>query len=240
VTASVDLMSSAPRVLIVEDDRSLAGLMAGFLGEAGYEVVLAYDGEQALRRLRSDVPDLALLDLGLPRLSGDDLSHGILAEADLPVIIVTGRRDPREVARFLDMGAQDYITKPFAKEELLGRVRAVLRRGMGSEPVHLDDVVVDVRNHEASVHGRRLDLTPIELGLFARLARGRLVPIRDLLRAGWQGAREVDPELLRGPLYRLRVKLAAADSGLDVENVRGVGYRLCRRTALTHAAASEG
>lgn len=215
----------AARILFVEDERSLVGIMALFLGGAGYEVAIAYEGESALRRLRAEPPDLVLLDLGLPNISGEEVYRAI-EERGIPIVVVTGRRDAREVARFLEMGAEDYLTKPFAKEELIGRVRAVLRRA--GPRLRLDDVVVDLRTYEARVNGRLLDLTPVEFALFACLSRGGLVTISELLRAGWRGER-ADRDLVRGPMYRLRSKLAAAGSDLDVENVRTVGYRLTRR-----------
>ncbi len=218
----------AARVLIVEDERSLVGMMALFLGEAGYEVAIAYDGESALRRMRADLPDLVLLDLGLPSISGEEVYRAI-EEHGIPIVVVTGRRDARDVARFLEMGAEDYVTKPFAKEELIGRVRAVLRRA--GPHLRLDDVVVDLRTYEARVNGSLLDLTPVEFALFASLSRGGLVTIADLLRAGWRGGR-ADRDLVRGPMYRLRAKLEAAGSDLTVENVRTVGYRLARRNAV--------
>src|SRR5579859_4601450 len=207
-------------------------MMAMFLGEAGYEVAIAYDGESAIRRMNVEAPDLVLLDLGLPRMTGEDLYRAI-EDRGTPVIIVTGQRDASEIARFLEMGVQDYVTKPFAKEELIGRVRAVLRRAGPRRQVR--NVVVDVRRYEARVGGRLLDLTPVEFALFACLSRGGLVPTAELLRAGWRGA-AVERDLLRGPMYRLRSKLAAAGSDLDVENVRTVGYRLARRGAAVESA----
>ncbi len=227
-------LERAARILIVEDERSLVGMMAMFLGEAGFEVAIAYDGESAVRRLRADAPDLVLLDLGLPGIPGEDVYRAV-EDQGTPVVVVTGRRDATDLARFLEMGAQDYLTKPFAREELVGRVRAVLRRT--GPRLRFDDVVVDLRAYEARVGGRLLELTPIEFALFACLSRGGLVPIAELLSAGWRGAR-VDRDLLRGPMYRLRAKLAAAGSGIDVENVRTVGYRLTRRSELQAGPAS--
>jgi DNA-binding response OmpR family regulator len=216
------------RILIVDDDRSQVGVLAMLLGDAGYEFVTAYDGETALRRIREDLPDLVLLDLGLPRVSGDEVARTIAERALAPVIILTGRKEPREIARFLDLGVDDYVAKPFSREELLARVRATLRR---ASRVHgsssLDSLTVDLGSFEARVHGRRLALTPTEFRLLARLTRGGVASRGVLLRAGWPDQKdEVRVELLRGPIRRLRAKLAAAGCDLHLENVRGMGYRL--------------
>ena len=219
------------RILIVDDERSLVGVVAMVLGDAGYEFVTAYDGETALRRIRDDPPDLVLLDLGLPRLSGDEVARTIVERALAPVIILTGRREPDEIARFLDLGVDDYVSKPFTPTELLARVRATLRRAVrvhGSR--HLDGLTVDPASFEARVHGRRLALTPTEFRLLGRLVRGGVISNKSLLRAGWPGHHdELRADVLRAPIRRLRSKLASAGSGLRVENLRGVGYRLAPR-----------
>ena len=219
------------RILIVDDERSLVGVVAMVLGDAGYEFVTAYDGETALRRIRDDPPDLVLLDLGLPRLSGDEVARTIVERALAPVIILTGRREPDEIARFLDLGVDDYVSKPFTPTELLARVRATLRRAVrvhGSR--HLDGLTVDPASFEARVHGRRLALTPTEFRLLGRLVRGGVISNKSLLRAGWPGQHdELRADVLRAPIRRLRSKLASAGSGLRVENLRGVGYRLAPR-----------
>jgi two-component system response regulator MprA len=172
-----------------------------------------------------------LLDLGLPRLSGDEVARTIVERALAPVIILTGRKEPGEIARLLDLGVDDYVSKPFAPMELLARVRSTLRRAVrlhGSS--HLDGLTVDPVSFEARVHGRRLGLTPTEFRLLSRLVRGGVISNKSLLRAGWPDQRdELRADLLRAPIRRLRSKLAAAESDLGVENLRGVGYRLAPR-----------
>ncbi len=223
------------RILIVDDERSLVGVLAMVLGDAGYEFVTAYDGETALRRIRDDPPDLVLLDLGLPRLSGDEVARTIVERALAPVIVLTGRKEPAEIARFLDLGVDDYVSKPFTPTELLARVRATLRRAVrvhGSS--QLDGLTVDRASFEARVHGRRLALTPTEFRLLGRLVRGGVISNRNLLRAGWpQQPDELRADLLRAPIRRLRSKLAAAGSDLRVENLRRVGYRLASNAPRT-------
>src|SRR3989442_14136195 len=209
----------------------MVGMVAMLLGSESYEVVTAYDGEAALRKVRDDAPDLVILDMQLPRMSGDEVCRRIRETSALPIIMLTGRKEEEEKARLLDLGADDYLTKPFGKKELVARVRAVLRRASGGdrrrEAVAVGGLVVDPSRHGASVHGKRLDLTPIEFRLLERLARraGEVVAKHELLRAGWPDEREPDPEWLKPHLARLRAKLAAVGAPLP-DNVRGVGYRL--------------
>jgi DNA-binding response OmpR family regulator len=228
IAAEVGEPRGRARILIVDDERALVGVVAMLLGDAGYEFVTAYDGETALRRIRDDPPDLVLLDLGLPRLSGDEVARTIVERSLAPVIILTGRKEPSEIARFLDLGVDDYLSKPFTPTELLARVRATLRRAVrvqGSS--RLDGLTVDPAGFEARVHGRPFVLTPTEFRLLARLVRGGVISNKNLLRAGWPVQHdELQADVLRAPIRRLRAKLEAAGSDLRVENLRGVGYRL--------------
>jgi DNA-binding response OmpR family regulator len=204
IAGKIDGPRTRARILIVDDERSFVGVVAMLLGDAGFEFITAYDGETALRRIRDDAPDLVLLDLELPRVSGDEVARSIVEHARIPVIILTGRKDAHDVARFLDLGVDDYVAKPFARQELLARVRATLRR---ATRVHgrasLDGLTVDIATFEARVHER------------------------DAPARAWPEPHdELDPDLLRGPIRRLRAKLTAAGSNIRLESVRGVGYRL--------------
>ena len=219
------------RVLVVDDDPAMVGMVTMLLGSEGYEVSTAYDGEVALRRVREDAPALVLLDLNLPRMGGDEICRRIRASGTTPVIMLTGRKEEEDKARLLDLGADDYLTKPFGKKELLARVRAVLRRATPrpttGERVEWGSLAVDPRYFAATANRRTLALTPIEFRLLERLVRrgGEIVTREELLRAGCPDEREPDPEWLKPHLARLRAKLAEADAPLP-ENVRGVGYRL--------------
>jgi DNA-binding response OmpR family regulator len=218
-------------ILVVDDEPAMVGMVAALLGEEGYQIVTAYDGETALRRHADERPDLVILDRRLPRLSGDDVCRGIRAVANTPILMLTGEKGSEERARLLDLGADDYLEKPFSKKELSARVRALLRRA--PSPVRADvatlvgRLAVDARAHRASVNNEALDLTPTEFRLLAALAArpGELVDRRSLLRAGWPEERDPDPEWLKAHLARLRSKLVAAGAP-DLVNVRGVGYRL--------------
>ncbi|HUG55764.1 MAG TPA: response regulator transcription factor [Candidatus Limnocylindrales bacterium] len=220
-----------PTVLIVDDDRAMVGMVAALLGEEGLDLITAYDGEAALRRHTEEAPDLVILDRRLPRLDGDEVCRRIRQTATTPILMLTGERGTEERAKLLDLGADDYLEKPFGKRELAARVRALLRRSAPaarpSAATSIGALRVDPRAHQASVDGAPLSLTPIEFRLLAALAArpGDVVDRRGLLRAGWPDERDPDPEWLKAHLARLRAKLQSAGAPLP-ENVRGVGYRL--------------
>jgi DNA-binding response OmpR family regulator len=218
-------------ILVVDDEPAMVGMVGALLGEEGYQIVTAYDGEVALRRHADERPDLVILDRRLPRMSGEEVVRGIRAVANTPILMLTGEKGTEERAKLLDLGADDYLEKPFGRKELSARVRALLRRA--SSPVRADVTAnvgrlsIDARTHRASVNGETLDLTPTEFRLLAALAArpGEVVDRRMLLRSGWPDERDPDPEWLKAHLARLRSKLQAAGAP-DLANVRGVGYRL--------------
>lgn len=218
-------------ILIVDDDRAMVGMVAALLGEEGYDVATAYDGEQAIRRHRDDQPDLVILDRRLPRVDGDEVCRQVRASGDTPILMLTGEKGSEERAKLLDAGADDYLEKPFAPKELRARVRALLRRGGGTRraaaPAQIEGLLVDPKTHSARANGKPLPLTPTEFRLLAALATraGEVVDRRTLLRAAWPDERDPDPEWLKAHLARLRTKLEAGGAPLPV-NVRGVGYRL--------------
>ncbi len=218
-------------VLVVDDERALVGMVASLLGEEGYEVVTAYDGETALRRHADESPDLVILDRKLTRLSGDEVCRRIRAVSSTPILMLTGERGADERSKLLDLGADDYLEKPFSSKELRSRVRALLRRAAPANAARAATSVgrlrVDPKTHLASVEGRALDLTPTEFRLLAALVArpGEVLERRALLRAGWPEERDPDPEWLKAHLARLRSKLDGAGAP-TLANVRGVGYRL--------------
>jgi DNA-binding response OmpR family regulator len=218
-------------VLIVDDDRALVGMVASLLGAEGYDLLTAYDGETALRRHGEELPDLVILDRNLPKMSGDEICRRIRAVAQTPILMLTGEKGEDERVKLLDLGADDYLEKPFGRKELLARVRALLRRAPRSTgPASATDIgglLIDARAHSAQMAGQELPLTPTEFRLLAALAArpGELVDRKALLRAGWPDERDPDPEWLKAHLARLRTKLE--DAGAPVPaNVRGVGYKL--------------
>jgi len=216
---------------VVDDERALVGMVASLLGEEGYEIVTAYDGETALRRHAEESPDLVILDRKLPKLSGDEVCKRIRASSTTPILMLTGERGADERAKLLDLGADDYLEKPFSARELRSRVRALLRRATSTASKQAAASVgrlrVDPKTHVASVDDQALDLTPTEFRLLTALITrpGEVLERRALLRAGWPEERDPDPEWLKAHLARLRSKLDAAGAPA-LANVRGVGYRL--------------
>ncbi|TMB80876.1 MAG: response regulator transcription factor [Chloroflexi bacterium] len=218
-------------ILVVDDEPAMVGMVGALLGEEGHQIVTAYDGEVALRRHAEERPDLVILDRKLPRMSGDDVVRGIRAVSNTPILMLTGERGTEERARLLDLGADDYLEKPFGKKELSARVRALLRRAgpavRADATAKIGKLSVDPRTHRASVNGEALELTPTEFRLLAALASrpGEVIDRKALLRAGWPDERDPDPEWLKAHLARLRTKLIEKGAP-DLVNVRGVGYRL--------------
>lgn len=218
-------------ILIVDDDRAMVGMVASLLGSEGYDLITAYDGESAIRRHAEELPDLVILDRGLPKMSGEEVCKRIRASGHTPILMLTGEKGEDERVKLLDLGADDYLEKPFGRRELLARVRALLRRAPHAavplSATAIGGLVIDARAHSARMGGDELPLTPTEFRLLAALAArpGELIDRRALLRAGWPDERDPDPEWLKAHLARLRSKLEAAGAPVPA-NVRGVGYKL--------------
>jgi DNA-binding response OmpR family regulator len=219
-------------ILVVDDDPAMVGALGALLGQAGHRIVAAYDGNEALRRFRGDRVDVVLLDLAMPGLDGADVCRQMRAEADTPIIIVSGERDRAATAQLLDLGADDYVRKPFRADELLARVRAVTRRhsaagGSAAQPGTKSGWDLDRRRHEIRWNGKLVPATAIEFRLLAALlARlGELVSHAELLEAGWPDVPDPDPLWLKPHLARLRDKLEAVGAPRPTA-IRGVGYRL--------------
>ncbi len=218
-------------VLIVDDDRAMVGMVASLLGSEGYDLITAYDGETAVRRHAEELPDLVILDRRLPKMTGEEVTRRIRATSQTPILMLTGEKGEDERVKLLDLGADDYLEKPFGRKELLARVRALLRRApraaSPSPSTDIGGLVIDARAHSARMGGDELPLTPTEFRLLAALAArpGELVDRKALLRAGWPEERDPDPEWLKAHLARLRSKLEASGAPVPA-NVRGVGYKL--------------
>lgn len=218
-------------ILVVDDEPAWVGALGAVLGRAGHRIVAAYDGGEALRRFRTDSVDAVLLDLAMPGLDGAEVCRQIRAESDVPIIIVSGERDRSAPVDLLDLGADDYVRKGAPSDELLARIRAVVRRraapGPGSSARHEAGWVLDARRHEIRWRGTLLPATAIEYRLLGALIEriGELVPHTDLLQAGWPDVPDPDPLWLKPHLARLREKLTEIGAPRPVA-MRGVGYRL--------------
>jgi len=161
-----------PKVLVVDDEQQIVDLLRSYLQRDGFDVERAGDGEAALAAMPRVQPDLVILDLMLPRLDGREVLRRIRETTRTPVIMLTARDDETDKLLGLELGADDYITKPFSPREVVARVRAVLRRGTweGATVVRAGDLAIDLRAHEVSLDGRRVELTPTEFRLLETLA----------------------------------------------------------------------
>jgi two-component system, OmpR family, KDP operon response regulator KdpE len=220
------------RILVIDDEPAMIGAVAALVGSVGHRVSAAYDGHEALRRYDAEAPDLVILDLAMPGLDGVAVCRQIRARGATPIIILSGEGEEAAKVEALDAGADDYVTKPFGKDELLARIRAVTRRGPSTPATTTaGSVRIDQRRHEAWAGDRLLPLTPIEFALLEALvaARGDLVTHDELLRAGWRGEPDPDPLWIKPHLARLRSKLREADAAVPTP-VRALGYRLIEPT----------
>jgi DNA-binding response OmpR family regulator len=217
------------RVLLVEDDQTIASPLVRGLEREGFAVVHAECGADALTGLRATTPDVVLLDLGLPDVDGFELCRELRATSGVPIIVVTARGEEVDRVVGLELGADDYVVKPFGFRELVARIRAVRRRATGraaGSAATLCDLVVDRRTRRATVEGRVVSLTPKEFDLLALLADdpGAVCSRERILDEVW------DPHWY-GPTKTLDVHIASLRRKLGhpelIETVRGVGYRLC-------------
>jgi DNA-binding response OmpR family regulator len=217
-------------ILVVEDDRHIADLIRLYLQREGYDIRLADDGREGLRLFGEEHPDLVILDLMLPGLHGRDVCRAMRMRSAAPVLMLTALDDERDVIEGLDLGADDYITKPFKPRELVARVRAALRRanGLGAvvQEVVAGNVVLYPRSRTVFVAGQPVDLRAKEFDLLLVLAsRPNLVLSRDqILAQVWGRDYDVDTRTIDVHINRLRSRLA--ESSVEIETVRGVGYRL--------------
>ena len=225
----------APHILVIEDESDIAALVAYQLTHAGYQVRTASNGADAMRHLETDPPDLVVLDLMLPEISGEEILRAIRARKetrDTPVIILTARGDEEDRLQGFELGADDYIAKPFSPKELVLRVRAVMRRstvdasGRGRGRVlRAGSLAVDIEANRVTVDESEVELTPKEFQLLVCLMerRGRTQSRRGLLEAVWETTAEIETRTVDMHIGRLRSKLGTA--GDLIETVRGFGYR---------------
>lgn len=218
-------------ILVVDDDVELVGLLRFALDAAGYDVVIAYDGEQALQRLREHPPELVILDVNLPRLDGFQVLERIRRGSQVPVMMLTVRTNEEDEVQGLDLGADDYLRKPFSPRALLARVRSLLRRGTETtEEVILawGPLSLDTERSQARVrNGEPFRLSPLELRLLRHLLgqRGRPVDADRLIGLVWGDRDAADRESLKQVVHRLRRKLAhAGGDAAWIEYVPNVGY----------------
>ena len=228
-------MNDSPTILLVDDEESVQKLLAYPLERDGFRVVQARDGEEALERFAAEPVDLVVLDLMLPRLDGLDVCKRLRAESSVPIIMLTARDDELDKVLGLELGADDYITKPFSIREFRSRVRALLRRAAlvapsAPEPEVIEraDLRIDVPRRVVEVRGQEVQLTFVEFELLRVLASnpGRVYNRRMLLEALWKSADYRDPRTIDVHVRHLREKLERDPSDPEyILTVRGVGYR---------------
>lgn len=224
------------RILVVDDDRQIVRLISAYLERAGFQTLTAHDGASALRLVRSERPNLMVLDLMLPDADGADLTRLIRADphlASMPIIMLTARVDDTDKIIGLELGADDYMTKPFNPREVVARVRAVLRRAGGgalpsSTMLEAGRVRLDPDRHEVHVADQPLNLTPTEFHLLRLFLShpGHAFTRRELIESGPGYEYEGMERTIDSHIKNLRRKLDAVDAGIKIETVYGVGYRL--------------
>jgi two-component system, OmpR family, alkaline phosphatase synthesis response regulator PhoP len=223
-------------ILVVEDDENIQQLVGYNLARAGYHVIYADNGDQALKVVKRERPDLVVLDIMLPILNGFEVCKILRKDPQtraLPIIMLTAKSEESDMATGLDLGADDYITKPFSPKILVSRIKAVLRRREGQEedekqgiPVAIHNITIDPKRYEVRVDGESMPLTVTEFGILELLAR----------RPGWVFSRQqiidgvrgydyvITPRAVDVQIFGLRKKLGSA--GKYIETIRGIGYRM--------------
>jgi two-component system KDP operon response regulator KdpE len=224
------------RILVVEDDRNIVDLIQANLAVRGYEVATCADAAKAVWTFEAENPDLVLLDLNLPNGDGFELCRSLRERSGVGIIVVSARRGEHDKVRALNLGADDYLTKPFGVEELLARIGATLRRtrataGGGPElppPVRVGEIVIDLTARSVLRRGELVHLTPTEFSLLAELARqpGTLLTHAHLLRRVWGAGYEMETEYVRVYVKRLRAKLEGDGTPPLIITEPRVGYRL--------------
>jgi DNA-binding response OmpR family regulator len=219
------------QILVIEDEPGMAAVLAQGLEEESYDVLTAEDGLKGLELARSAVFDLIVLDLMLPKLDGFQVARQLRQEGNqTPILVLTARDDVTDMVRVLDLGADDYLTKPFSFEEFLARVRAVSRRGPIPTQVILrvSDLAINTATREVTRSIRKVDLTAKEYKLLELLARQspRVLSRDTILDAVWGFGAEVSPNNLEAFVRLLRSKIELAGEAKLIRTVRGVGYCL--------------
>jgi DNA-binding response OmpR family regulator len=234
-TDDVSAMNSAARVLVVDDEPMVRDVLARYLERGGFEVEAVGDGERALAAFEARQPDLVLLDLMLPRVDGFEVFRRIRARADSPVIMITARGQTTDRVVGLEIGADDYVSKPFSPREVVARVRSVLRRSNGDrsapqrdEVIRLEGLEINRRSRQVRVDGKPVTLTPKEFDLLELFASnpGRVFSRLALLDELWDVAFDGDPATVTVHIRRLREKIEPDPSHPQrLVTVWGAGYR---------------
>ena len=228
-------MHTQEMVLVIDDDQTLVNLGANALEQEGYDVLAAFDGQNGLREMYEHRPDLIILDINMPTMDGWTVCQRVREVSNVPIVMLTARDEPEEIVQGLDLGADDYIVKPFQMNVLMARVRANLRRAATEPTVIRNDLVynddylsVNLEEHRVTVDGEAIRLTPTEFNLLGYLvdAAPRIVPYRELLEQIWGFEYIDDIDYLRVYIWHLRRKLEPNPKDpIYIINELGLGYR---------------
>ena len=231
-------MSNQPTILIVEDDRPVRSLISMALKSRDYQVETAIDGKSAMLSLTGHAPDIMILDLGLPDIDGNEIIKKVREWSPLPIIVVSARSDERDKIDALDLGADDYITKPFSVDELLAHIRVAIRR---LQYIHENTeklspqfknggLSIDYNACLVTVNGEEIHLTPIEYKLLCIMAQniGRVLTHNFILKEVWNNSLPNDTQSLRVYMASLRAKIEPALGDKIIQTHVGIGYRMIR------------
>ena len=216
------------KILIVEDEPRLAALLSDYIAQAGMLPHCIDNGLEVVNWVREERPDLILLDLMLPGKDGIEICKEVRNFSELPIIMVTARVEEIDRLLGLELGADDYICKPFSPREVVARVKAVLRRSAGREVVPQAELVLDESRYLATLHGQKLDLTAVEYQLLSVLAKapGRIYSRDQLMGKIYSDQRIVEDRTIDSHIKKLRKKLSAVSDGVElIHSVYGVGYK---------------
>jgi phosphate regulon transcriptional regulator PhoB len=234
VKVSSEVKNMAEKILVVDDEENILELVRYNLEKEGYEVLLARDGAEALEVAQREKPDLIILDLMLPGVDGLEVCRTLRQKSNVPILMLTAKREETDRVIGLELGADDYLTKPFSLRELLARVRAILRRTHGYEELARSQVIsvggltIDPERHEVLVNGRTAELTLKEFELLSFLARhpGRVFTREELLERLWDYEFFGDTRTVDVHIRHLREKIEADPRNPKyIKTVRGVGYK---------------
>jgi two-component system response regulator BaeR len=219
---------TAEKILIVEDEPKLSGLLADYLKASSFEAFILADGRPVVDWVRENKPDLILLDLMLPGVGGLDICKEIRTFSRVPIIMVTARVEEIDRLLGLELGADDYICKPFSPREVVARVKAVMRRVRDGQSIQAKGLVLDAHRYRATLHGHDLDLTAVEFRLLQFLVEhaGRIYGRQQIMENIYHDERFVSDRTVDSHIKKLRRKIEAIDPEVDlIQSVYGVGYK---------------
>jgi two-component system, OmpR family, alkaline phosphatase synthesis response regulator PhoP len=228
------MVESTKKILIVDDEEKIARILKAYLEQSGFQVLTAYDGKAALERFQRDRPDFLILDLNLPGMDGLDVCRAVRRESNVPILMLTARVDEMDKLVGLELGADDYVVKPFSPREVVARVRTILRRTLGDEPapeqsLQVGDLSIQLDQHRVTLAGRSVELTPTEFDILVVLARQpkRVFTRLQIMEQAQGNAFEGYERTIDAHIKNIRLKLEAnPKKPAYIHTVFGVGYKL--------------